>query len=269
MALPILRVKVKQCRSRAYLARPSLSSLLQPCLRRHWKTCSAKWSPLVGIGVSRQSGVADAGRVCALLSSRSTATLCMLLNLLGCQDMSVQGLGPPALHLPGLRSDTRLTANGAWTPTLSPKPLRARNPCVSACCTLAERPSAHAEYPDSSDSCHIPGCALETGHGTNLATRCEGQLYPRWVHRNPTAGCAPWLAGLWAPAKKIISWLWKHCDFCALVKLTHSLPAPFRYRENTLKSCKKAVEAGASFVEFDLQVITAVLAGRNFLLRPQ
>uniref|UniRef100_A0A7S3VIY4 glycerophosphodiester phosphodiesterase n=1 Tax=Dunaliella tertiolecta TaxID=3047 RepID=A0A7S3VIY4_DUNTE len=43
------------------------------------------------------------------------------------------------------------------------------------------------------------------GHGSNLATRVEGQLHPS-------------------------------------------------FRENTLKSCQKAAEAGASFVEFDLQV---------------
>ncbi|KAF5825403.1 Glycerophosphoryl diester phosphodiesterase family-domain-containing protein [Dunaliella salina] len=46
---------------------------------------------------------------------------------------------------------------------------------------------------------------LLIGHGSNLATRVEGQLHPS-------------------------------------------------FRENTLKSCQKAAEAGASFVEFDLQV---------------
>lgn len=33
-----------------------------------------------------------------------------------------------------------------------------------------------------------------------------------------------------------------------LLLITHS------YRENTLRSCQKAAEAGATFVEFDLQV---------------
>jgi glycerophosphoryl diester phosphodiesterase len=35
---------------------------------------------------------------------------------------------------------------------------------------------------------------------------------------------------------------------------TSSVPKPAPYRENTLKSFQRAVECGASFLEFDVQV---------------